>query len=285
MTCARPRREQVTGAIAAGCDMLLFFNDPDEDYGYMMDGYKNGIITEERLSDALHRILGLKAKLGLHTASFVGKERLADVGCEAHRALALKAADEAVTLVKDTQGLLPVNPSQKKRAKVYFVESAPMRITEGTDPAKNIVVEELERVGFEVTLHENFYDMESKHSAPENKFKIRKSGSAEDFTSRYDIVFMFVHMNGYAQENNVRVKWSAGHSNEIPWFIHEVPSVCVSLNYTNHLIDLPMFKTFVNAYSPTRLYIRAAIEKIVGKSEFKGNVDELVWCGRWDTRL
>lgn len=32
----------------------------------MMAGYENGIITEERLNDALHRILALKAHMGLH---------------------------------------------------------------------------------------------------------------------------------------------------------------------------------------------------------------------------
>ena len=46
--------------------MFLFFNDIEEDFGYMMDGYRNGIITEERLTDALRRILGLKASLKLH---------------------------------------------------------------------------------------------------------------------------------------------------------------------------------------------------------------------------
>ena len=44
--------------------MYLFFNDREEDFGYMMEGYKNGTITEERLNDALHRILGVKAALG-----------------------------------------------------------------------------------------------------------------------------------------------------------------------------------------------------------------------------
>ena len=53
---------------------------------------------------------------------------------------------------------------------------------------------------------------------------------------------------------------------------------------SNHLYDLPMMKTFINAYAPTREYIRATVEKIVGKSEFKGKANELVWCGRWDTR-
>lgn len=66
MTSAMKRSEMLPTAIAAGCDLFLFFNDPDEDFGYMMEGYKNGIITEERLHDALTRILGLKAKLGLH---------------------------------------------------------------------------------------------------------------------------------------------------------------------------------------------------------------------------
>ena len=32
----------------------------------MLDGYRSGVITQARLDDALHRILGLKASLGLH---------------------------------------------------------------------------------------------------------------------------------------------------------------------------------------------------------------------------
>lgn len=41
----------------------------------------------------------------------------------------------------------------------------------------------------------------------------------------------------------------------------------------------------INAYAPTREYIRAAIEKIIGSSEFRGQYNDVVWCGRWDTRL
>ena len=63
MTSAMRREDYVPQAIAAGCDMFLFFNNIEEDYGFMMNGYKNGVITEERLQDALERILGLKATL------------------------------------------------------------------------------------------------------------------------------------------------------------------------------------------------------------------------------
>nr|MCR4745665.1 glycosyl hydrolase [Lachnospiraceae bacterium] len=75
-----------------------------------------------------------------------------------------------------------------------------------------------------------------------------------------------------------------GHSQEMPWYVKEVPTIAVSLNYTNHLYDVPMMKTFINAYGDTPEYLHALVEKITGKSEFKGEANELVWCGRWDTR-
>ena len=284
LSTSAPRSVQVPGAIAAGCDMFLFFNDPEEDFNYMMKGYQDGIITEERLSDALHRILGLKARLRLHEKSFPGREGLCVVGCDDHHQAAAMCADASVTLVKDTQHILPIDPKQKKRAMLYYVETAPVSNLNGTDPAKKIVIEELERAGFEVDDHKDYYEMECEQMSPANAYRIMATPPVEEFKKKYDVVFMFVHMKGYAQENNVRVKWSAAHSSELPWFVHEVPAVGVSLNYTNHLYDLPMLKTFINAYAPTREYIRAAIEKITGQSEFKGRANELVWCGRWDTR-
>ena len=284
LSTSAPRSVQVPGTIAAGCDMFLFFNDPDEDYGYMMDGYKKGIITEERLSDALHRILGLKAKLNLHHYVFPSEEGLAIVGSKEHHETAAVLADKAVTLVKDTQHVLPIDPAKRPRAALYYVESAPVSNLNGPDPSKKIVIEELERAGFTVDAHEDYYEMECEKMSPANAFRIMATPPVEEFKKKYDVVFMFVHMKGYAQENNVRLKWSAAHSSELPWFVHEVPTVGVSLNYTNHLYDLPMLKTFVNAYAPTREYIRAAVEKITGKSEFQGKANDLVWCGRWDTR-
>ena len=50
-------------------------------------------------------------------------------------------------------------------------------------------------------------------------------------------------------------------------------------------MDCANIHTFINAYGPNRENIRAAAEKIVGKSEFRGTADDTVFCGRWDTRL
>lgn len=89
MTASMRREEYVPLSIAAGCDMFLFFNNIEEDFQFMLNGYKNGVITEERLQDALERILGLKAALGLHKAQqdqsiFRTREDLQVVGCADH---------------------------------------------------------------------------------------------------------------------------------------------------------------------------------------------------------
>ena len=78
---------------------------------------------------------------------------------------------------------------------------------------------------------------------------------------------------------------SCGHSNEMPWYIHEVPTIGISLNYTNHLIDLPQLKTYIHAYGPDRACVRAALEKAHGIGEFQGTASDTVFCGKWDTRL
>lgn len=286
---AKPRNEQLPYAIAAGCDMFLFMHDEEEDFNYMLDGYKKGIITEERLQEALEHILGMKAKLGLHNKEEVplevALENLKQIGCEEHLETARKIADESITLVKDTQGLLPIQVADKKSAMLYFLESSPVSYADGTDKTKQLVIDELEKVGFKVDVNTSFYELEQEKVTSLNKFKIISMPKVEEFKSNYDVVFVFVHMKGYAQENNVRVKYSAPHSNELPWWINEVPTVCVSLNYTNHLYDLPMMKTFINAYSPTRECISMTIEKIIGKSSFQGSYNSVVWGDSWDTKL
>lgn len=106
MFAAMPRKEQVPRAIAAGCDCFLFFNDPEEDFGYMLEGYRSGIITEERLKDALYRILGVKAAIGLHRKQAEGtlmppREALEVVGC---RELNISGIDTSFVLFPDQEG-------------------------------------------------------------------------------------------------------------------------------------------------------------------------------------
>ena len=50
----------------------------------------------------------------------------------------------------------------------------------------------------------------------------------------------------------------------------EVPVVFVSVANPYHLLDVPMIDTYINCYSNTDYILEALVEKLIGKSEFKG---------------
>lgn len=288
MTAMSKRRDAVPGAIIAGCDMFLFANDVEEDIGFLRDAYQAGALTEERLSDVLRRILGLKARLHLYEEGVrIPDQALLDqVGCAEHQGYCAQAADTCITLVKDTQNYLPIRPEEKKRVYLVYVGSTPTTKGYQGDPVKQVVIEELERAGFEVDACPSYHDLEVENGvSPMNFVKMLNHDKRADFTASHDFALVVINVKGYAQENWVRVRWSCNHSCELPWYNEEIPTIGVSLNYTNHLIDVPQLHTFINAYGPNRTHIRAAIEKLTGKSDFKGTAEDTVFCGRWDTRL
>lgn len=289
LTQAKKRKDLVPATIAAGCDMFLFFRNPEEDFGYMMDGYKSGVITEQRLHDALRRILALKASLGLHL-----KDRnelvppvgaLAKIGSEAHRAVAAEIADKTVTLVKDTAHNLPIRPETHKRIRLYGISGGSDFTRADPLAYLDTVKDELEKAGFEVHLFRTADQREAAGETGINFMSVISEEATGDYADKYDAAFVFANVKGFAQEAAIRIKWSTPMAAEIPWYVTEVPTVFVSLNQPNHLIDVPMVKTAIHAHAGSVEAIRATIGKIMGGSEFQGTFNENVFCDSFDTRL
>lgn len=258
--------------------MYLFFNDIEEDFGYMMAGYKNGIITEERMNDALTRILGVKASIGLNKKKAAGtlmppKENITIVNCDEHKAIAKECADKFITLVKDTQKMLPLDPANKKRVRIYFLQGDGKVIAgklvkdNSGDKTKAYIIKKLEEKGFEVVDGD----------------AIPVKGSMEEFRANTDAVLVFIDQVGFAQYNTMRVKWTL--PNQQPWYASQVPTAFISLYLPNYLIDLTMSRTYINCYQDNTEVIDSLIEKLCGEAPFTGIPEENVWCGRWDTRL
>ncbi|BCW53281.1 gluconokinase, GntK/IdnK-type [Arthrobacter sp. FX8] len=289
LTQAMKRKDLVPATIAAGCDMFLFFRNPAEDFQYMLDGYKSGVITEQRLHDALRRILGLKASLGLHLKSadqlVPPAEALAVIGSQPHRAIAAEIADKTVTLVKDTAGNLPITPGTHPRIRLYGISGGADFTRADPLAYLDVVKEELEAAGFEVFLYRTAEQREAAGETGVNFMSVISEEATGDYAEKYDAAFVFANVKGFAQEAAIRIKWSSPMAAEIPWYVTEVPTVFVSLNQPNHLIDVPMVKTAIHAHAGTREAIRAAVEKIQGKSAFQGTFNENVFCGSFDTRL
>ena len=71
----------------------------------------------------------------------------------------------------------------------------------------------------------------------------------------------------------------------MPRFVNEEVSIFVSLANPYHLQDVPRIRTLVNAYTATQTTIRLVIEKLMGKSKFKGISPVDAFCGLPDTIL
>ena len=275
---AGERRVSVPTAIESGCDMFLFNKELDEDIAYMKEGYENGLLSPERLEEAVKRILAVKAALKLHKKQKNGtlvpqKDALEILNCPQYDAWAKECADEGVTLVKDTQGLLPISPEKNKRILLEIMG----------DFASNERVlayfrQKFEAEGFEVSL----YVKES----PETFFE-PGYGYVGTFRSRYDLVVYIGNIETASNKTTSRLNWHTmfGLGNNMPWFVNEVPTMFISVGNPYHLLDAPMVKTYINGYCNTEYVMDAVIEKIMGRSEFKGINPVDPFCGRWDTTL
>lgn len=276
-TCAMEREKAVPTSIAIGCDIFLFNKDFEEDYKFMMNGYKNGIITDERLTEALTRILGLKASLGLHKKQaegtlVPGPEALSTLHSEKFVEWAKACADKSVTLVKDTQNLLPITPEKYKRVVLYVAEGGGFFGEKGGLEEK--LKKAFEDAGFEVCL------------PPNGGYFSDKPVTVEGFKKDYDLAVYAFDFPTASNNTVIRLVWKGAlMGTDTPWFTKEVPTMAISFANPYHLLDVPMIKTFVNAYTGTEFTIPAVMDKITGKSEFKGKSPVDPFCGRIDTKF
>lgn len=295
MTGAMKRSKLLPTSIAAGCDLFLFFNDPDEDFRYMMDGYKEGIITEERLEEALTRTLGIKASLGLHKKAKTEilppkEEAMAKIGLPENKALFKEVADRAITLVKDKQNIWPVTPEKYKRVllvDVKGVQGGFGALIGSKEKASDIMKELLEAQGFEVTVWESTEEKimklpeEERFAAIANVYAQKRP--ITELTDKYDLIINIANVNpGTVQ----RIVWPASKGTpDIPFYIHEIPTIFISVQYPYHLADVPQVKTYINAYDSKQQTLELLVEKLMGRSEFKGVSPVDAFCGKIDTRI
>lgn len=271
---AMERRLAVPTAIAAGCDIFLFNKDLEEDIRFMQEGIATGILTLDRLDEAVTRILAMKAALKLpekQTEALLvpAKEELAILRKEQHVEWAKQAADNGITLVKDTAGNLPLRPDTTPRLLLELIGP----YAESNSKIASTVIPLLEKAGFSVTL----YQPEDFTTGFE---------SVSQFRAKYDAVLYLANVENRSNATTTRIDWYTffGLGNNIPWFVEEVPTIFASLGNPYHLMDVPMVKTYINAYDNHQTVIEALVAKLLGKSSFKGVSPVDPYCGLLDAR-
>ncbi|MET9383966.1 glycoside hydrolase family 3 N-terminal domain-containing protein [Streptomyces sp. NPDC002928] len=103
----------VRTAVNAGLDMMMVPYSYKDFSSTLVDEAEAGRISEERIDDAVSRILTQKFKLGLFEHPYADTSGASQIGSSAHRAVARQAAAESQVLLKNAGGVLPLKKSQK----------------------------------------------------------------------------------------------------------------------------------------------------------------------------
>jgi beta-glucosidase len=101
--------EAVVTAINAGIDMNMVPYEYGRFIDTLIEAVESGDVPQNRVDDAVRRILTVKYEMGLFDRPFSNESLLAEVGSEPHRALAREAVSKSLVLLKNDDNTLPLS--------------------------------------------------------------------------------------------------------------------------------------------------------------------------------
>lgn len=300
LTCRMKRSDVLPAAITAGVDMFLFFNEMEEDFSSMKQGYLDGRITEERLDDALHRILALKAHMGLHKKKkdelMPPREEVHEiVGCKEHVETQKEISDRAVTLVKyKDKEVLPLTPERYKRIMIVYVKglSAPGlgALFAGKASPAEVLRDKLVAKGFDAFIYESPVEkmlQEAKEGKkPDLNMYFAGKTPIKEFRENQDLIITLVDIAGGFQPVARPSFGMTKGGGEIPWYVFELPVVVIGVGHPFVLADIPQARTYINTYDSKDSTLDALVTKLMtGEEAFTGKDPVDSFCGIFDTHL
>lgn len=233
-------------AFDAGADMLLIAGITAEDRRHLaegppalLDAVRSGRIAEERLDASVLRVLQAKARRGLLSAP-VAAEAASVLGSPEHRALALEAARRAVTLQRDSAGLLPLATSARV---LVVVPDAPTRSLAQDDELASSLVEAVQQYAA------------GAFSAPPSRGVAAASGADMIVLGTYDLA------QDSAQQQLATALADTGK-----------PVVGVELRGPYDADVVPAIGTWLVVYGDRPVHLQAAAEALFGALQPTGKV-------------
>ena len=252
--------------IQNGCDMYLFGFPNERDIALLIDGLRTGKLTEERLEEAVTRVLGLKAALGLHKKTLdelVPPLELVKQSLRTPTNLATTktGAAKSITLVKDVRPTLPISLAKHKRI-VIITEGVkkvmPIAESRTLDP----FMDGLRAKGFDIRA----YNPEQMPS-----------------TIDTDLIIYLMAQESEWTLSHIYIDWKKLHGGLIQAmtrFWNDVPTIMVSFGQMYYLYDAPRVPVYINAYTALPEVQQALVRKLVGEESFDGMSPVDAFCGQ-----
>ncbi len=265
------RAEQVPQVIESGCDVFLFCTDVKQDVQHMLNGLRNGALSEQRLEDAVTRVLGLKAALGLNKKSIRERIKSLDeirelIATPSHAEASRTVADASITLVKDTKPTLPLSLNKHRRI-TWIGRPAPGFLPGMPETPMKELRDGLQQRGFIVS------DFDGKNPpTPENT----------------DCLLYVLPTESSLGKSRIFLDWmndQPGLMNLMQRYWHDIPTVMISLGHPYYLYDAPRVPCYINAYSNTPVSQRALLDRLTGNAPFTGKSPIDPFAGALDARF
>jgi len=246
-----PRDQTLPEVIIAGCDVILFSNDPNADLMRLVKAVADGRLSQERVDEAVTRVLALKAAQGLHLARPAPDLETARqiVATAEHQITAASVTARVPTLVKDVNHLLPLSPGRHHRVLIY---SGGVILPFMPEPLPLSVPMRLEEEGFAVTV-----------------FEPGMAVSAKD----YDLVLYLFAEETTLGRSRIFIDWvklTGSTLGGMTRYWHDVPTLMISFGYPYYLYDAPRVPAYVNAYGSSEALQAAVVEAILGRAPLTG---------------
>ncbi|WP_374957050.1 glycoside hydrolase family 3 protein [Paraburkholderia sp. BL25I1N1] len=261
------RTEAIPQIIASGCDVILFSIEPEKDMATIAAALCDGTLDGSRFNEAVVRMLGMKASLGLHKrdrpllapADDICRYVARPANLELSRSVMMRAP----TLVKDTQAVLPLDSVTHRR--VLFITNG-IKHPLLSRPAEFTLPDLLRKEDFVVTVYEP-----SLAISPNEFDLVVYAFGDESLLTRSRIFIDWANLAG-----------GLGRALERHW--HHIPTVMISFGHPYFLYDAPRVPTYVNAYSTLDGMQAAVVECLMGRRPWNTDSPVDAYCGLDDAR-
>lgn len=244
--------------LRAGNDMILFSGDPVRHFAAVLDAVQDGVIPSARLAEAVTRVLGLKAALGLHRRDplppFPPRQ-------DARMAEILRRAP---VLEKDVAGLLPISPDSHRR--VLVVSPGIVEPLWNTNLPVQFP-ELLAQKGFDVTVH-----------------PVGQPLPVQD----HDLVIYVLAEETLLTRGRIFLDWAklgGGMRGAMQRCWHDVPTLMISFGYPYYLYDAPRVPTYINAFATMDAMQQAVVDLLTGPGPWNRNSPVDVFADAPDARF
>ena len=239
--------------IKAGSDIIIQNNQMKKSIDLVEKAVKNGIISEQRINASTLKVLKMKERLGLHKNKIISMDDThISVGKKSNFDLASEIGNRSITLVKNNDNILPLQP--KSNDTFYIVD-----LYDAANNHNESIVTK--------SLRENGYKVRS--------FQIDKSDSLIVANHILDQIPSdgLVLLNAYANP----VEWKENiflpsiEADFINRLIKKCSTVIITSFGSPYLIqDFPEAPVYICAYKGSSVMQKAFLNALMGESDING---------------